>query len=301
MNTLVLGLAVFAQESAFRDMSELERKTSGVELLNVQGFNFEEFVQLVAYHHSKPDRNLLLSIYRRVTAGRSAGLFAKLALLLASSISLEEMKEISEQSAEAILPYAERQRFARVSDGARPAAEKLICFALPYSCEEAEQVFPKDNINLAIKELLELGVLNPRTDGLFEMHETVRAGLEANIAQVSRQRTHCKLANWYRKQNVSTAEILHLSKADLHKKGFKRARNIFLKGKHWRELESYVINNNLVSPEEVVNVVAEADKPIDSIFLLPKILREIGKRNVAEPLFNLLREQPERFANDYQG
>jgi hypothetical protein len=51
----------------------------------------EEFVTLVAYHLSNADRETLWDIYQRVTAGRAAGLFAKLAQSLARASSLQEV------------------------------------------------------------------------------------------------------------------------------------------------------------------------------------------------------------------
>jgi hypothetical protein len=170
-------IAVFGQESGLRELTPLQRDECGVGRLDIRGFRFEEFVTLVGYHHPDPDRAALWDIYQRVTAGRSAGLFAKLANSLARAASLAEMSEMAARPPGDILARAEQQRFARLSPAVRNAAEKLLCFALPFRREDAEQIFPDDTIGAAIPELLTQGLLQPLGQDLFEMHETVRAGL----------------------------------------------------------------------------------------------------------------------------
>ena len=171
-------IAIFGQESALRELSQREREKHGVSKLDVRGFRFEEFVSLVSHNHGNPDQAKLSDIYNRVTKGRAAGLFARLAQALAGAESLKEMSEIASKPAEDILPYAEQRRFARVSEGSRSAAEKLVCFALPFRRKDAEEIFQEDNVGSAVRELMTLGLLRPHDEESFEMHETVRAGLE---------------------------------------------------------------------------------------------------------------------------
>jgi hypothetical protein len=173
-------IAIFGQESALRELSQLERDEQGVGRLDIRGFSFEEFVTLVNHYHPNLDGALLWDVYHRVTAGRAAGLFARLAQALAGAESLREMSEMAATPAEDMLPYAEQRRFARISEGSRPAAEKLVCFALPFGRKDAEQIFPNDNIGAAVRELLTLGLISAHDENSFEMHETVRAGLEGN-------------------------------------------------------------------------------------------------------------------------
>jgi hypothetical protein len=173
-----LRIAVFGQESAFRALSELEKEQHGVGRVDVRGFRFEEFVSLVAQYHPNPDRGALSNIYTRVTAGREAGLFARLAQSIASAPSIAEMETIAAKPAEEMVSYAERLRFSRVSSNARSAAERLVCFALPFRRKDAEEAFPDDNIGAALQELSMLGLLRPHGIDSFEMHEIVRAGLE---------------------------------------------------------------------------------------------------------------------------
>jgi F0F1-type ATP synthase membrane subunit c/vacuolar-type H+-ATPase subunit K len=294
-----LQVAAFAQESVLQQMSQLERSEHHVETLDVRGFHFSEFVSLVAYRHPNPDHSLLWNVYRKVTAGRAAGLFAKLAQSLASAASLPAMIDLAGKPPDAILPTAERQRFARISPSSRSAAEKLVCFALPFSRREAEQVFSTDSVGAAIRELIELGLLRPQAGDLLEMHETIRAGLEDGVSINLRQAAHSDLADWYAAQNTLTAEIFHLDKAGRGQEGRARARDAFLQGKHWNALVTYVVSKNLVSPSEVIGVIADVNKSIDYQFLLPSILRDLGCTDADHALFRILQEQPQRFISDY--
>jgi hypothetical protein len=292
-------IAVFGQESALRELSQLERSEHGVSQLDIRGFRFEEFIALVTHNHPNPDRAVLWDIYHRVTAGRSAGLFAKLAQALAGAGSLQEMSEMAAKPAEDILPYAERQRFARVSDGSRRAAEKLVCFALPFRRADAERIFSEDNIGSAVRELLALGLLRPHGAETHEMHEIVRAGLEGTIALAVRQRAHEELAAWYDRQGMVTAEILHLDKAGKHEEACARARDAFLRGENWGALAVYVMDNRLISAGEVIRVIASS-KLVEEKYLLSSIVRRLGDFTGADKLLEILREQPERFHTDHQ-
>ncbi len=131
-------IAVFGQESAFRYLNALDRDRLGVGTMDVRGFNIDEFVSLVSRRHPAPDYVLIHDVFRQVTAGRAAGLYARLARSLADAPSLEAMRDMARRPADEILEHADQQRFARVSDSARPAAEKLICFALPFQRSEAK-------------------------------------------------------------------------------------------------------------------------------------------------------------------
>jgi len=99
--------------------------------LDLRGFRFEEFVTLSGIVHANPDRAVLLDIYQRVTAGRPAGLFAKLRTRWRGGVAGRNVGNGCKAPDE-ILAHAEQQRFARISGGARSAAEKLVCFALPF-------------------------------------------------------------------------------------------------------------------------------------------------------------------------
>lgn len=294
-----LRIAIFGQESAFRVLSDLEREQHGIGRVDVRGFRFEEFVSLVGQYHPAPDRAALWDVYTRTTAGRQAGLFARLAQSIASAPSVPEMALIAAKPAEEMVFEAERRRFARVGEAARSAAEKLVCFALPFRRKDAEEVFPDDNIGAALKELSTLGLIRPHDIDSFEMHEIVRAGLESDIAVNTRRLAHRALATWYSGRGLVTAEILHLEKAADQAQAEKRAREVFLLGKHWAALSSYVIERKLVSGDEIIGRIATSD-PLEDCYILPTLLRNLGAGGRAEQLVDILRSEPDRFTSDHQ-
>jgi hypothetical protein len=292
-------IAVLGQESALRELTAAERTAHSVTRLDLRGFDFEEFVTLVRHHHKNPDRANLKDIHQRVTAGRPAGLFAKLADSLARSGSLEEMSAMAARPPDEMLPHAEQQRFARISGGARSAAEKLVCFALAFRQRDAEEVFPDDNVGAAIREMLTQGLLRPYDAESFEMHETVRAGLEGTIAPATRRTAHAALAVWYGRQGLTTAEILHLEKAGRSSDAERLAREAFLRGEYWTALAAYVTGRNLVSVGELINTMA-APIQIQDQYLLSSILHDLNGPSPVEELLRVLHEQPQRFVSNYQ-
>ena len=294
-----LRIAIFGQESAFRVLSDLERGQHGIGRVDVRGFRFEEFVSLVGQYHPAPDRAALWDVYTRTTAGRQAGLFARLAQSIASAPSVPEMALIAAKPAEEMVFEAERRRFARVGEAARSAAEKLVCFALPFRRKDAEEVFPDDNIGAALKELSTLGLIRPHDIDSFEMHEIVRAGLEGDIAVNTRRSAHRALATWYSGRGLVTAEILHLEKAGDRVQAKERAREVFLLGKHWAALSSYVIEHKLVSGAEIIGRFAKGD-PVEDCYIFPALLRDLGAGGEADQLLGILRSQPDRFTSDHQ-
>ena len=56
------------------------------------------------------------------------------------------------------------------------------------------QAFPDDPVGAAIRELLDLGLLRALSDERYELHETVRAGLERLCAPSARRRWWCTVA-----------------------------------------------------------------------------------------------------------
>ena len=299
MTYKTLRLIVFGQESTLRELTTLEQIQLGVGRFDAPGLSFEEFVTLVGRRHPQPDRVQLSSIYQQITAGRSAGLNVSLAQALARAQTMVEMAEIAARPAEERLAFSERSRFARVSTAARGAAEKLTCFALAFRRSEAEGVFPSDNIGLAIRELLDLGLLRRNDGESFEMHETVRAGLAGLIAPQTRHDAHDSLAAWYRDSAQIGAAILHLELAGLSQEARTQAREAFLAGKSWIALWPYVARHRLVSATEVITVVAGPER-IEGVHLLPDILKDLEVAPVAEALIGLIREQSGRALADPQ-
>jgi hypothetical protein len=292
-------LAVLGQESALRALTQLERDQYAVGQVDVRGFRFEEFFSLVAQHHTNSNRMSLSKIYDRITGGREAGLFAALAQLIASAPSISAMEAIALLPAEKMVSHAERQRFGRLSNSAQSAAERLICFALPFRRRDAEEAFPDENVGTALYEMLTVGLLRSHDVDSFEMHEIIRAGLEQGIAPSVRRQANEALAAMYARRDLPTAEILHLEKAGNQAEAHRRARETFLLGKHWAALSSYVVQHKLVSADELIDRLAGA-APIDDSYVFPTILRELGSGDVAEKLISVFRAQPDRFLTDYQ-
>lgn len=291
-------LIVLAQESALRYLSALERDQHGVVRREIRGFRFEEFVQLVTQTHPDPDRSRLHDIYERVTAGRQAGLFARLAESLARAPSIEAMEEIASRSGEDMLPFAEQQRFTRVSGHARAAAERLVCFALPFTRKEAEVVFAEHNVGLAIRELSTLGLLRANDEQTFEMHETVRAGIEGMLARDVRMRAHAALAGWYGGHGLPAAQILHLRASGDEREADRVARETFLRGEAWGPLAALVTRRRLVSAGEVVATFGSAAQITERYHLGPT-LQALGEPVPVEALWGLLRDQAGRFLADF--
>lgn len=298
LGSSALRLVILGQESPFRDLTPYERMELGAITLDIPGFRFEEFVTLVEQHHSKPDRAFLQGIFNRVTVGRAAGLFARLAHSLARAPSPEEMSQIAARPPDDMLAHAEQQRYARMTAGARTAAAKLVCFALPFRREDAEEIFPDDEIGTAIRELLTQGLLRSHDADSFEMHETVRAGLEGTLSLNSRRSAHAALANWYHGKGLTTTEIFHLEKAGKEAVADARAREVFLRGEHWASLFSYVLDRRLVTSAEIVDTIASGTD-VEEIALLASILRDLAQPVAIDKLIELIRARLDRFRTNY--
>ena len=105
-------LAVFGQESAFRHFSELDRQQLKIQSVDIRGFNYDEFRQLIEQNHEISDYTAVHDVFTAVTAGRSAGLYVRLARTLANTSTIAEMQELSRSSPIDMLQRVERQRFA---------------------------------------------------------------------------------------------------------------------------------------------------------------------------------------------
>lgn len=290
-----LRLVVFGQERLFRHLSTLEQNQLGVYSFDAPGLSFEEFASLIGRRVGELDRAGLWDLYHRITAGRAAGLNVSVARALARAQTAQERTAIAARPAEEQLAYAERNRFARVTAGARAGAEKLTSFALPFRRVEAEDVFPNDNIGLAIRELLDLGLLRQHDGDAFEMHETVRAGLEGLISVQTRRDAHSCLATWYRGQGQIGAVILHLEQAGRSQEAHIRAREAFLTGENWTAIWTYIARHGLVSIDEVATVIASPGQ-VKGAHLLPEIFKKLG--GSPEIFMGLIREQSGRMFAD---
>lgn len=298
LDPLACRIAVLGQESAFRQLTALDRGQLGVRSLDIRGFNVDEFITLALRRHPGPNHAHFHEVFRRVTAGRAAGLYARLALSLADAPTLEAMTDLSRRPADEILERAEQLRFAGISDGARMAAEKLICFALPFGRAEAEAVFPDDNVGAAIRELLDLGLLRATGNDGYEMHEIVRAGLESLIAPRTRREAHGALANHYARQGDVVAEVLHLDRSSRSEEARERARASFLRGERWGGLAGFVTAHNLVTPGEVIRVMAAPGR-VEGAYLFGDILARLNEPADVEEIATVLRSQTQRYVSDF--
>ena len=291
-------LVVFGQQSNFAALSPVETDSAGVLAINMRGFRWDEFVSLVGHYHVGADRQMLWEIFNRVTAGRPAGLYAQLAEALARQTSLQAMLAIASRPPEDMVSAAEQSRFNQLAAAVRFAAERLVCFALPFRRSDAEAAFPNENVGAAIKALVSLGLLRTEAEGLLEMHETVRAGLESGIAPTVRQSAHDALAQWYAEKGDTAARIFHLGKADRTAEADFLARETFLQGEAWRSLAGYVTRRALVTVEEIAAVAARPER-ISDFYLLRSILPERTPEGADRLFMDLLAQQRSRYFSDH--
>ncbi|MGZ4971864.1 MAG: hypothetical protein ACXWDN_03820, partial [Limisphaerales bacterium] len=291
-------LVVFAQQSSFSSLSPAEIDSAGILAINMRGFRWEEFVSLVDRYHLGADRKLLWDVFNRVTVGRPAGLYAQLAEALAREPSLDAMLALASRPPEDMVSAAEQSRFNQLAPGIRSAAERLVCFALPFQRHEAEAAFPDENVGAAIKALADLGLLRVEAEGLLEMHETVRAGLESGIAPAVRQNAHRALAQWYDRRGDIATQIFHLERAGSGSEAALLGKETFLRGEAWRSLASYVTRHALVSAQEVITVIARPER-INDLYLLSSILQELAPIGVDGLLVDLLAQQHSRYFCDH--
>ena len=294
----VCRLALLGQESPFRDLSDMEREQFDVKSIEMRGFSFDEFLALVRQKHGEIDYGTLKEVFDTVTAGRRAGLYARLARSLADASSVGEMRRVSRSPAGQLLHRAERMKFVGLSASARRAAGKLICFALPFEVGEAETVFQDEDVGLAIRELLEVGLVTKTGDDTFEMHETVRAGLEGVVAIGTRREAHGALARHYASMNMVSTEIFHLERAGDGHRARSLARTAFLRGEHWSQLHRYVSSRELVTARDAIDVAVSLGT-VDGLYVLRDVVSVLGGPADAEVVLDVIRTQMSRFGSDF--
>jgi RecA/RadA recombinase len=290
-------LVVLGHERILDGMAAYDRDLAGVTALDVPGFGLEEFIALAKRFHPTIERSPLFEIHLRLSAGREAGVSALLARLVASANSLDEMDTISKRSADEMLTAAETLRFAKVSAGARPAAERLLMFALPFRRQDAEAVFPSFHVGAAIRELQGLGLLRSQDDR-HEMHETIRAGLESTLSVELRREANYALGNYYAATGMLTEEIFHRDRAGEGPRAKGLARAAFLRGEKWDPLAAYIVEHQLVTAEELVETV-RAHHKIDAVHLLPNLLKSLGGIPHTVALVDLFRRDPAALLSEF--
>jgi hypothetical protein len=293
-----LRFVVLGQERTLKNFTAFDREALGVGQLDVRGFEFEELCRLVEARHSSLSRDTLWRVFERVTKGKTAGLIAARARSIADMSPELALSVANSSSPEKMIEQADRERFGRIAAVALDAARKLVCFALPFSASQAASAFPDDNVRDAIEEMLHLGLLRRYDDTSFEMHETLRAGLESGLAINVRRTAHKELADWYFKSENTPAVVFHLDEAGRHDEACAAAREAFCKGHFWPALRDYVAMHKLVSMEEAVELFTIA-KENGKSYLLTELFRGEPNPNIASLMIELLRALPPDAYSDW--
>jgi hypothetical protein len=270
-----LRVVLLAQEQVLTALSAAELAAAGVTHLGLRGLTFEEFVTLAA-HHGHSERLSLHAVYETLTSGRITGLPPQFASTLARLVSVAQMLDIVRLPAEDRLAEADRRRFDGVSAAARGAAERLVCFAVPFSRSDAEEAFGEERVGAALADLTSLGLVARRSD-MFEMHELVRAGIEASLAPSVRLDAHRRLAEWAETRGLVGARIHHLVRSGQQATANDAARTTFLRGEAWDIVASYVAEHRLVTAEETVDAYLANQARDAGHWHLPDVLRSLGE------------------------
>jgi hypothetical protein len=261
-------LVVLAQETPFRNLSDFDRQAKQIQSLALPGLTLPEFEALLELNGTVVDRQVRYDVFMRVTAGRQSGLLAKLAMSLAKAGSVPDMQALAALPPESMLESADQNRFFRILEALRPAAGMLTCFALPFSRSDAVEAFTGAPVGGAIAAMRDLGLLRRRDELTFEMHESVRVGLEASLAADARRQAHADLARWYASRADVPAEVLHLRQAGRRDEAKARARESFLAGANWPSLVEYVRDNRLLSGLEAAQLLVACDDVPDAYSLI---------------------------------
>jgi len=293
---------VMGQSSSFHHLSALQKKTLKLPSpINMSGFSFEEFLVLVEKLclNFNGERTSLYEIYNSLTASRSSMLYARLANLVASCGSLEEMQRLSALPANEVLQEADRSKYNLLSDGLKQTADKLFCFILPFQKEEASRVFSSDRVGDAVIELVQCGLLRRLESNYYEFHETTRRGMESLIPYDIKISAHKALSDYYENTGDIVATVYHLDQSGQHRKAKKVAKEAFLSGRGRVGLEAYVKKNNLISSSEIVSLIFDASDTGRS-YMLPKMLDNLGDGDTANLILKRLKENSSILNTDYQ-
>ena len=206
---------VMGQESSFRNLSSVHREALGLSKpLDIPGFNFEEFLELVKQvREAELPRVELWSIFEMFTAGRQTGMYARLARAVAGCATIEEMRRLAGRKPEEALQEADRGKYNLLAESLKGAANKLLCFMLPFREEEAASLFPWDPVKAVVIELLRYGLLRELSNQRLEFHETVRKGLAGLVPKQIYTQAHETLAEYYRSRGETVTAVYHLEQA----------------------------------------------------------------------------------------
>ena len=291
-----LRLVVLSQASILSELSEWELATMGSATLSLPGLHFDEFQEMASWHHPRTDPEALQTIYTRVTAGREAGLLPSVADALVRAGSLDEMRALASQPSMSMLREAHRARFWTLPEPLQEAAQRAICFSLPMTIKEAEDLFPEELMRLALEALWRNGLLRRDDGDRVEMHETIRTGLKDFVPPARKQQTHERLAAFYARLEIPTAQIHHLEEAGRSTDARRIARERFLAGKDRDALARYIGEHRLVSESELIDLLLAEDT--DDRHLLPELLAQVKETFSGRKLFETLQAGPALFDRD---
>ena len=289
-----LHLALFAQEQVLPHLGAIERQMQGVECIDPPGLQFEEFIELVSrlQSHQALDRTLYWNIFERATGHRTSGVLPGMADTLARA-SGATLLAIQQSPVSDLIGMAERQRFDRVHR--RTAAEKLLCFLLPFRPRDAQQLFPEEPILAAVEEMRSVGLLRPHDAEYVEMHEAVRDRLEKGLTPHLLTQTHQLLARYYQQLGQIIPAIAHFEKSGATVAARNFAREVYLRGEHQWALLEFIRQHRILSAAEIVEKLASgADGTCR------ELLRGRAYPEAAPMLLEAVHSQPERFDKDYR-
>lgn len=293
---------VMGQSSSFHYLSALQKKKLKLpRTINIEGFSFDEFLKLSGKlcPHLSCERTALFEVYNTLTANRSSKLYARLANLVASCRSLEEMQRLAELPADEVLQEADRSKYNLLNDDLKKTADKLFCFILPFQEEQASIIFSSDRVRGAIIELVKCGLLRKLENNHYEFHETTRKGMESLTPADIKISTHKALSDYYESIGDTVATVYHLDQSGQHEEAKKLAKEAFLSGESRTGLEAYVKKHALVSFCEIVNLIFETTE-IGNSYMLPKMLDGLGSVDAADLILERLKEDPNVLSSDFQ-
>jgi len=278
----------FACEDPLEDLNQVERVRLGVRRFDAPGLHEGEFVELGRLHgHDNP--TALRYLHRLLGGGRYAGVFPRDAVALFGLESTDAMLALVEADGNAdIAEAADRRRFQRLARHIRECATQLLCFALPFSLEQASRAFSSLPVFATIRSLREIGLLLEHRLGAFEFHERVRAGLLNESRPDLVGRAHERLAEFAKQAGTPATVVYHLEQAGHSKQAMAYAREVVL-GSSRSGLVDYARRHRLFGAHELLGCVSPtSEKWWTALQLLADV--GVGDERSAKRLVEMIRE-----------
>src|SRR5690606_18044741 len=141
--------------------------------------------------------------------------------------------------------------------------------------DEAMDIFPEERIKEACGEMLDRGLLRVHGEGFYEMHETIRAGLEDLLPSALKRNVHRTLSNYYLSTHNVVPAVFHLNCAGDEPRANALAKQSFLEGRHRAELAVYVGEKRLLAWEDLEAWVTGETLP-EEFYVLPGVIRDLN-------------------------